>query len=395
MNDWFVEVCDGLKMKTPPELILLSELPNWQAQHQSSSNGLFRSNFCYPTDDPYVGGVISDFYMDFDCEENPNNAKKEAVVVIKKLREYDIPEEVISTCFSGMKGFSLTVDHKIFNAEPSADLPQIWKGIVLELVDNLKLKTVDIGIYDIRRLWRLPNSRHQKSGLYKIPIPAVDLEKLNFKDIKEIAVLPQAPFINSETKSVPKAEKLFQEHKAKVENWVNERKKTFENADLKTLADDPPCIKRLLETGATKGERNNSTFHVAIYYASKGLSYDDVLGNCIAFNAKCADPLTEREISTLVKSAVKGVEEKKYSVGCKTELLSALCDKPNCPFFHKEETKENKCSCGGDLPDKVFEQVENQQFLVYNKETGEITSQKRLIEPNRSPNYSGKHLTAP
>jgi len=80
-------------------------------------------------------------------------------------------------------------------------------------------------------------------------------------------------------------------------------------------------------------------------------------------------PLTEREISTLVKSAVKGVERKKsIAVGCRLSFFSALCDKPNCPFFHKEETKENKCSCGGDLPDKVFEQVENQQFLVYNKE---------------------------
>ena len=75
---------------------------------------------------------------------------------------------------------------------------------------------------------------------------------------------------------------------------------------------------------------------------------------------------------------MKGVEEKKYSLGCKTEPLSVRCDKPNCPFFHKDETKENKCSCGGDLPDKVFEQVENQQFLIYNKETGEITRQKTV-----------------
>jgi len=194
-----------------------------------------------------------------------------------------------------------------------------------------------MGIYERRRLWRLPNSKHQKTGLYKIPIDSGFLEKLNIKEIKELAALPQKAFEIAEAQqSVPKAEKLFQEHKAKVENWTNERKKTFEKNELTTFVDDPPCIKHLLETGADKGERNNSTFHVAIYYASKGLSYDEVLGACNSFNAKCDDPLTEREIATLVKSAIRGVEEKKYSVGCSTELLSANCDKPNCPFFNPE-----------------------------------------------------------
>lgn len=98
-DDLFVEVCDGLKRKTPPEMILLSELTTWQSQHQSSNNGLFSSICCYPTDDPYVGGVISDFYMDFDCEENLDKAKKEAVAAVKKLKEYDIPEEAIFLFF--------------------------------------------------------------------------------------------------------------------------------------------------------------------------------------------------------------------------------------------------------------------------------------------------------
>jgi hypothetical protein len=377
-NDWYDEVSDGLKRAVPPEMIVHSKLSEWQAQHQLSTNGLFSSIYHYPTNDPYLGGVISDFYMDFDNEENPEKAKKEVVAVIKKLREYDISQDVINICFSGKKGFSLTIDYKIFNLEASADLPLILKSIVQELADKLNLTTVDMVIYQRRQLWRRPNSIHQTTGLYKIPIPAEDLEKLTIKDIKEIAKLPQAQIINSEAKLVPKAGKLFLEHKAKVENWYNERKKTFEKNELTTFVDDPPCVKRLLETGAIKGERNNSTFNVAIYYASKELCYDDILKICITFNAKCDDPLTEREIATIVKSSMKGVEEKKYSVGCKTELLSIRCDKPNCPFFHKEETKENKCSCGGDLPDKVFEQVENQQFLVYNKETGEITRQKTV-----------------
>jgi hypothetical protein len=81
---WFAEVSDGVKRKSPPEMIELSNLHDWQAQHQSSTNGLFSSVCCYPTDDPYVGGVISPFYADFDCEENPDKARKEVIPVVKK-----------------------------------------------------------------------------------------------------------------------------------------------------------------------------------------------------------------------------------------------------------------------------------------------------------------------
>jgi len=83
--DWYIEVSVGVKRKTPPEMIKVSNLREWQAKHESSTQGLFSSIYMYPTDDPYIGEVISDFYMDFDCKENPDKARKEAVAVIKKL----------------------------------------------------------------------------------------------------------------------------------------------------------------------------------------------------------------------------------------------------------------------------------------------------------------------
>lgn len=42
------------------------------------------------------------------------------------------------------------------------------------------------------------------------------------------------------------------------------------------------------------------------------------------------------------------------------------------------KTEKIKRSCGEDLPDKVFEQISNKEFLVYNKGTGEVTRQKTV-----------------
>ena len=49
-------------------------------------------------------------------------------------------------------------------------------------------KTVDTQIYDNKRLFRIPNTRHEKSGLYKIPITLNELQTLSIDQIREMAV---------------------------------------------------------------------------------------------------------------------------------------------------------------------------------------------------------------
>jgi len=342
LNEWFIEVSDGVKRKTPPEIIRVSELQEWQAKHQSSTQGLFSTIYRYPTDDPYVGGVISDFYMDFDCEENPDKARKEAVAVIKKLiTDYGISEDGIFIAFSGMKGISITIDYKTFGAASSADLPLIWKSIVQDLTAKLKLKTADTSIYERRRLWRLLNSRHQRTGLYKIPLTLAELENLTIDKIKEMAVKPREPFIKAEASPVPKAETLFNEHKNKIEKWLTERKKSFEKTEITTLTEDPPCVQQRFQIGAKAGSRNSLLFQLAVYYARKGLSELEIIKIGDEFAKHCEQEPESfpkpGEVESIVNSAIKGVQDKRYSAGCSSEAFVDLCDKEHCPLFNPEQ----------------------------------------------------------
>lgn len=381
--EWYVEVSDGVKRKTPPEMIKVENLNEWQNKHKSSTRGIFSSVYMYPTDDPYIGGVLSDFYMDLDYAENPNKARKEAVAVVKKLiNDYDIPENNIKFAFSGMKGTSLTVDYRVFNTESSADLPLIWKSVVKEFIRKLKLKTADLSVYERRRLWRLLNSRHQKSGLYKIPLTLAELENLTIDKIKQMAKKPRELSIKGEAQPVPEAENLFKKHRNKVEKWLEERKKSFEKTELRTFTDDPPCVRRRVEIGAKAGSRNSFLFQLAVYYAHKGLSEPEILKIGYEFAKHCEqepEPFPKAgEIESIVNSAVGGVQDKRYSVGCSSEAFADLCDRGNCPFFKKPKEKDMKGSCGEDLPDKVFEQIANQEFLVYDKATGTTTKAKKI-----------------
>jgi hypothetical protein len=380
--DWFIEVSDGVKRSTPPKMIKVVELLEWQKQHQTSVQGLFSSVYIYPTDDPYTGGVLSDFYMDLDNEENPDKARREAVAVVKKLiSDYDIPEENIAIAFSGMKGISITLDYKAFNAGSSADLPLIWKGIVQELISKLKLKTADTGVYERRRLWRLLNSRHQKTGLYKIPLTLAELENLTIDKIKEMAVKPREPFTKAEAIPVSKAEKLFNEHKNKIEKWLNERKKSFEKTELTILTDDPPCVKTRLQVGTKAGSRNSFLFQLAVYYAHKGVSEQDIILIGHEFAKHCEqqpEPFPKgEEIESIVRSATNGVQEKRYMVGCSSEAFTDLCDRENCPFFQKREAKKKILSPGQDSEDLVFEQA-GDEYIVFNKITQDITRQNKV-----------------
>lgn len=342
MTEWFIEVSNGVKRKAPPDMIRVSELHEWQAKHQSSTQGLFSSIYMYPTDDPYIGGVLSDFYMDFDYEENPDKARKEAVSVAKKLiTDYSIPEANICVAFSGMKGISITIDFRVFDAESFADLPLVWKSIAQELISKLKLKTADTSIYERRRLWRLLNSKHQKAGLYKIPLTLAELENLTIDKIKEMAVKPREPFVKGVAHPLPKVEKLFTEHKNKVEKWLNERKKSFETTELKILTDDPPCIKQRFQIGAKAGSRNSFLFQLSVYYAHKGLSEPEIIKIGYEFAERCEQGFESfpkpGEVESIINSAIKGVQDKRYSVGCSSEALADLCDRELCPFFNPEQ----------------------------------------------------------
>ena len=108
---------------------------------------------------------------------------------------------------------------------------------------------------------------------------------------------------------------------------------------------DPPCIKRLIETGAQKGQRNNFTFQLALYYAKQRFKPKRKTKNAgILFANKTADPLSEREVRTIVASAVKGIEANRYNVGCSSEALADLCDKDSCPYFNLPKRRHGQTS---------------------------------------------------
>ena len=97
-------------------------------------------------------------------------------------------ERALGIYFSGSKGFHLTLVNPI-GFVPLRHGPAVVKLLCKALAHGAGV-VVDVAIYDRQRLFRLPNTKHAKTGLYKRFVPLDDLDRLDVPRIREAAKHP-------------------------------------------------------------------------------------------------------------------------------------------------------------------------------------------------------------
>jgi hypothetical protein len=140
----------------------------------------------------FRGVAFASFFpVDFDCAENLNRARLEAIRALRTLEaHYDLSPDAIRIAFSGHKGFSLEIPGTLFGGfTPAADLPHRFRRLARALFPQGS--TLDTAIYESVRLWRVLNTRHGRSGLYKIPLTLSELERLTIDEIQGLAAAPR------------------------------------------------------------------------------------------------------------------------------------------------------------------------------------------------------------
>ena len=130
---------------------------------QNGNLGIYTSVWLYDTIDIDSAKRLGSLYFDFDSEnlEDPQNDVKKLVDYLLQV----MPEESIRIYFTGAKGFHVECEAVSLGITPSNNLPNLFRYIAEQLREELELSTVDFSVYDQRRMWRLPNSQHQKTNL--------------------------------------------------------------------------------------------------------------------------------------------------------------------------------------------------------------------------------------
>jgi hypothetical protein len=281
------------------------------------------------------------FYIDLDHPDF-NIVKKDANSIIAYMNcIFGIPKEMLRLYYSGNKGIHIIVPEEVFDIKPSKDLHCIFRLMAEELetrtteytVNTKTRRTLDIAIYDCRRLFRLVNSINSKSMLYKIPITLNELEELDEQDIRELAKVQR--IINvSKAKVVPKAKKCFENYalrwKARKDSYSYLLKPS--NGSLKNIQ-TPPCIQYILENFMPQGCRNEVAVVLSSFYNQYGLSSEETLEAISEWNLKrCDPPLEPKEI----KSVVSSVYKKGYKFGCRGIKRYAECNQSSCSLVRRK-----------------------------------------------------------
>jgi len=249
----------------------------------------------------YPGDLYADaFPLDIDCGDL-ELARQNAVKAVAYLNtEFSLSPDDITYYFSGNKGFHLMIDAKCFGGfTGSPDLYWQMKELAYEIaehVDNLDMK-----IYDAVRIFRVPNSKNDKSGLYKVELSFDELQNLTIYEIKELALNPRTDFLRPKPIYNITRNNLLSIHWA---NIINKPKPTDVHRGELFSDGDFFCPPQ-------EGERNSQFFRQSamLFDLTNGqLHKNSVLQIIRSINQCSPNPLDDEELKQIVKNAERRIE---------------------------------------------------------------------------------------
>lgn len=286
--------------------------------------------------------LYGNLYLDFDDNKNLNNAREDVIHTLSFFNVvYHIPKEETRIYFSGNKGFHLIIPGEILGIKPQKELNEVFK-IIAEQVSNYSLhKTIDLKIYDSKRLFRVPNSINSKTNLYKILLTPDELKNLSEKDIRTLATKPRNIVPSNKATTNTFAMAQFRNAELKYEDKKKEldAKAKVHHGTLKIV---PPCIKNILENGAEKGSRNVTIACLTSFYKSYGKSMEETIEYLSEWNSRNVEPTPDRELRNTIKSIFLG--DKYY--GCSTLSIITECNKEECGLIKSKNNNIKRRNVG-------------------------------------------------
>lgn len=274
-----------------------------------------------------VSGIIDVttpyLFWDFDSTSMMEQARKDAVELCSRLASHGVHKDDINIFFSGKKGFAIELlTDRMFS-------PDQFKNITAKLAEGLE--TRDSKIINPSRVVRVPNTKHQDTGLYKRKLTLEQLSDLSSESIKDMAKdLKDMPEWTIDSKPIP--DTIVDYGKVKIQ--VTRIAEVSEIDYSRRPKNFPACKWRIQEGDFTEGSRNDCLTALAAHYKAQGFN-KDVTYNILKAAARNQHQRYPNEVAiakdeiwnTVIKSVYGPMwQGKTYS--CKNqEFLKKLCPK--------------------------------------------------------------------
>ena len=290
----------------------LKAFKTFLAADAANTNEAYLSMFLYPETflqhvqangfAGYAGPVSAEYIcLDFDNATDPEGAIFNAQKLARWI-EYKAAADIrqVIGCFSGGKGAHLYLPASGFVIEPGPLLPKICKAFALLLARDARLEHLDAGIYDAARIFRLPNTRHGKTGLLKLPFTGEDFLALAPSAIMDLARgEPRDALIN--TDGAAWCDWHLQDYLNRATDYVRKQ------ANAAPVPTDKQALNRqtleFIQDGARNGKRHNRLFQAAANLAEFGA--DVRLARALLMEPARDSGLPLPEAETTIEAGVK------------------------------------------------------------------------------------------
>jgi KaiC/GvpD/RAD55 family RecA-like ATPase len=170
--------------------------------------------------------------------------------------------------FSGSKGFHIHINTE--HTFTPTELKKFCMYIAKQVKFNKSEVKIDSQVYNTNRIFRIPNTPHEKSGLFKVEMLSQDIRTFTMDEIRQAARSVQ-PTYEYEA-AIPMAvvlEQIARIPKPKVVEVSSELSHSAQTGEL------PPCIAKLQDGDMDEGESNAGLLRLANHYRKSGYSRDE------------------------------------------------------------------------------------------------------------------------
>ncbi len=290
----------------------------------------------------YEGKVWAPFCaIDLDHPDFGATVEAARLLVSLFMNRWGADPNSVQTYFSGSKGFHLMIDTRLFGRIlPSKSLPLIFDAMRRHLAQELPVglrDTVDLGIKDRVRLLRLPNTVHEKSGLYKVIISPEELALSNPEKIRGLAAKPRPLALTDETGFLSRVPVHENDEAAALLKKVRQQIKRVTRKPFRYHFRRPEDLSRLdfacagLQTiwksHVEPGCRNNCAIRLASELRLMGFAEGEAAEKLFEWNRINSIGLPSYELHNVIRSAYQ--HPYPYRYGCGDDLLRRFCSLPN------------------------------------------------------------------
>ena len=259
-----------------------------------------------------------DLFFDLDADDL-EAARQDAIKLVTWFADAGLDRPQVRVWFSGNRGFHITVSAYALGAASLPDLHQVYKLWSRWLVELLGLTTLDPIVYSARRMWRLPDSLHHKSGLFKVELSHAELQG-NIEAIRSVAHQPRGSLYDdldlAALAEQSPCDVLADLHAGFVEDWTHyvDLRRLKPAVAIAATDTAPVCVRFLLDRDYLPrvGTGHYAMLALASWYKDAGRAMDECLAALVPWACSLkniSNPGSDREITAEVHGVVRSAYE--------------------------------------------------------------------------------------